>query len=196
MSRRPCRPRPGRCTREHRHHPRGSYSFSGPLTIPSCATRRSPRRWRRLVCDGQAVLDARSTDARRAVPRRAFAVRSDAAFTAAHRFTEAFDLAGAEPDLPSDLFPEANPDQGFVPEDVSGFPLECFVDGEPALPPTWAIDAIGAPAAWGFSAANQRPDRGRGIIVAQPDTGVVPHLELATINSVPGFDVLDGDADP
>jgi hypothetical protein len=32
--------------------------------------------------------------------------------------------------------------------------------------------------------------------VAQPDTGVIPHLELAAINSVPGFDVLDDDADP
>ena len=129
-------------------------------------------------------------------PGRAFAVRGGAAFAAAHRFTEAFDLAGAEPDLPSDLFPEANPDQGFVIEDVTGFPLGCFVDDEPTLPPAWAIDAIAAPAAWDFSVANQRPDRGRGIVVAQPDTGVIPHLELAAISSVPGFDVLDDDADP
>ena len=107
-------------------------------------------------------------------PDRAFAVRGGAAFAAAHRFTEAFDLAGAEPDLPSDLFPEANPDQGFVIEDVRGFPLGCFVDDEPALPPAWAIDAIAAPAAWDFSVANQRPDRGRGIVVAQPDTGRRP----------------------
>ena len=75
-------------------------------------------------------------------PDRAFAVRGGAAFAAAHRFTEAFDLEGAEPDLPTDLFPETDPDRGFVVEDVSGFPLGCFVDDEPALPPEWAIDAI------------------------------------------------------
>ena len=128
-------------------------------------------------------------------PGRAFDAHGGASFAAAHRFTEAFDLAGAEPDLPSDLFPEANPDQGFVIEDT-GFPLGCFVDDEPTLPPAWAIDAIAAPAAWDFSVANQRPDRGRGVVVAQPDTGVIPHLELAAISSVPGFDVLDDDTDP
>jgi hypothetical protein len=129
-------------------------------------------------------------------PGRAFVVRSGAAFAAAHRFAEAFDLAGAEPDLPSDLFPEPTADRGFVSEDVGGFPLGCFVADEPTLAPGWAIDAIAAPAAWAFSEANQRPDRGRGVVVAQPDTGVVAHSELAGVNSVPGFDVLADDADP
>ena len=128
-------------------------------------------------------------------PGRGF-VDPGAAFGAANRFTEAFDLAAAEPDLPSDFFPEADRDAGFVVEDVGGFPLGCFVPDEPDLPAAWAIDAIAAPAAWEFSVANQRPDRGRGIVVAQPDTGVVPHPELAGISAVPGFDVLGNDSDP
>ena len=128
-------------------------------------------------------------------PGRAFEVGSSAAFGAAHRFTEAFDLAAAEPDLPSDLFPDP-PAGPFTLEDVGGFPPGCFAADEPALPPAWAIDAIGAPAAWAFSVANQRPDRGRGVLVAQPDTGVVTHAELADVTSVPGFDVLGNDPDP
>jgi len=67
---------------------------------------------------------------------------------------------------------------------------------DPALPPAWAIEAVAAPAAWAFSKANQRPDAGRGVIVAQPDTGVVPHAELAGITSVSGFDVLGNDPNP
>lgn len=125
------------------------------------------------------------------LPRRAFAAGSGAPFAAAHRLTEAFDLEGAEPDLPSDLFPEAAAGEGDLAfEDAGGFPLNCFAADEPALPAAWAIDAIKAPAAWAFSEQNGRPARGRGIVVAQPDTGVVRHSELVDIISVPGFDVL------
>ncbi|MEU4425537.1 S8 family serine peptidase [Actinoplanes sp. NPDC024001] len=130
-------------------------------------------------------------------PGRAFTVDSGGApFAAAHRFTEAFDLESAEPDLPTDLFPEASASQDFVPEDVSGFPLGCFADSEPALPDGWAIDSITVPAAWAFSETNQRPSRGRNIVVAQPDTGVIGHPELTGITTVPGFDVLSDDTDP
>ena len=39
-------------------------------------------------------------------PDRAFAGPNGAAFAAAHRFQEVFDLEAAEPDLPTDLFPD------------------------------------------------------------------------------------------
>jgi serine protease len=129
-------------------------------------------------------------------PDRAFAGPSGAAFAAAHRFQEAFDLEAAEPDLPTDLFPDdIDPDE-FVDEDVEGFPAGCWAPAEETLPPAWAITAIMAPEAWAFSEANQRPARGTGTVVAQPDTGITAHAELAGIAVVPGFDVLDGDTDP
>ncbi len=46
-----------------------------------------------------------------------------------------------------------------------------------------------------MSHANQRPARGTGTVVAQPDTGIAAHAEQADISVVPG-DVLDSDADP
>ena len=129
-------------------------------------------------------------------PERAFAGPDGAAFAAAHRFEEAFDLAAAEPDLPTDLFPEAGIVDEFTREDVGNFPPGCFAPAEAALPADWAITAIRAPDAWAFSTANQRPAQGVGTIVAQPDTGVTAHAELAGITTVGGFDVLDNDPDP
>ena len=52
------------------------------------------------------------------------------------------------------------------------------------------------PAAWVFSEQNGRPSRGEDIIVAQPDTGITPHVELVGVAFVPGFDVIDDDNDP
>jgi hypothetical protein len=128
-------------------------------------------------------------------PDRAFAGPDGAAFAAAHRFREAFDLEAAEPDLPTDLFPDAGSPEEAVQEDVGNL-LGCFAPEEPALPAEWAIDAIRAPEAWAFSEANLRPSRGSGTVLAQPDTGVTVHPELVGITTVPGFDVLDDDTDP
>ena len=81
---------------------------------------------------------------------------------------------------------------------LSGFPPGCWVDPEPALEstPAWAIDRMQVPAAWGFSEQAGRPSRGEDVIVAQPDTGITPHVELVGVAFVPGFDVIDDDSDP
>jgi serine protease len=129
-------------------------------------------------------------------PDRAFGGPNGAAFAAAHRFQEVFDLEAAEPDLPTDLFPDDIVPDEFVEEDAEGFPAECWAPAEASLPAAWAITSITAPEAWTFSQATQRPARGTGTIVAQPDTGITAHAELADISVVPGFDVLDNDADP
>jgi len=36
---------------------------------------------------------------------------------------------------------------------------------------------------------------GKDVIVAQPDTGITPHVELVGVAFVPGFDVIDEDND-
>ena len=81
---------------------------------------------------------------------------------------------------------------------LSGFPPGCYVDPEPALEatPAWAIDRMHVPAAWVFSEQSGRPSRGEDVIVAQPDTGITPHVELVGVAFVPGFDVIDDDNDP
>jgi serine protease len=133
------------------------------------------------------------------IPGRAFGGQA-VAFTAAYALEDAFGLEAAEPDLPTDLFPEPEPgapDVSPVPEALE-FPFGCQAPREDALDqtPLWALEAMRVPQAWAFSEARQRPDRGAGVIVAQPDTGITRHAELEGILHVPGFDVLDDDPDP
>lgn len=126
---------------------------------------------------------------------RALSGDSAAAFAAAHALEDIFDLEAAEPDLPTDFFPEPPPgDAELRSAGLTG----CRAPREDVLDqtPQWALDAMRVPQAWAFSEARQRPDRGAGVIVAQPDTGITRHVELDGIQSVPGFDVLDNDPDP
>ena len=134
------------------------------------------------------------------LPGRVFTDDSTA-FAAAHALEEEFDLAAAEPDLPTDLFPEMLPSTDAKdppPEGLDGFPPGCWAPGQPELDrdPLWAIKAMRVPEAWAFSEARQRPSRGEGVVVAQPDTGITRHAELEDVVSAPGYDVLSGDADP
>lgn len=121
---------------------------------------------------------------------------SATAFAAAHALEDVLGLEAAEPDLPTDLFPEPPP--GGPALRSADLPFGCQAPREDALDqtPMWALDAMQVPQAWAFSEARQRPDRGAGVIVAQPDTGITKHIELDGILSVPGFDVLDDDPDP
>ena len=97
------------------------------------------------------------------------------------------DILGADtvdPDL-STGYSEADP-SGPAPEDGSpesaDFAFWCWVpDKAENLPadPDWAMTITRTRAAWALSAAAGRPAKGAGIVIAQPDTGVVPtHPEL------------------
>jgi lambda repressor-like predicted transcriptional regulator len=125
---------------------------------------------------------------------RTFSGADAAAFAAAHALADAFDLDAAEPDLPTDLFPAPGPPSG-DPGRRALLPSGCRAPREDALDatPMWALDSMRVPQAWAFSEAAHRPDRGAGVIVAQPDTGITHHVGIL---SVPGFDVLDQDNDP
>jgi DNA/RNA endonuclease G (NUC1)/subtilisin family serine protease len=90
-------------------------------------------------------------------------------------------IAGAEtvdPDLGTDYYDwdrEQPPPE--APEGAD-FAFWCWADGQPS-DVDWAIKRTGVPDAWAFSAAHHKPDKGRGILIFQPDTGVVPtHTEL------------------
>ena len=126
--------------------------------------------------------------------------RPAACFAAGYALADRFDLVGAEPDLPTVFFPEQRLPQAVEVSGgaLSGFPPGCWVDPEAALEPTpaWAIDRMQVPAAWVFSEQAGRPSRGEDVVVAQPDTGITPHVELVGVAFVRGFDVIDDDIDP
>lgn len=135
------------------------------------------------------------------LPDRVFAPDTGAVFAAAYAAQDEFDLAAAEPDLPTGFFPEVpSPGDGKGParEGINGFPPGCWAPPQPELDddPRWALNTLRVPQAWAFSEAQQRPSRGEGVIIAQPDTGVTKHAELADVITVPGFDILDSDPDP
>jgi serine protease len=134
------------------------------------------------------------------LPGRALADASSA-FGAAYALEEEFGLAVAEPDLPTGFFPEMLPSTDArdpAREDADGFRPGCWAPGRPELDrdPAWALKAMRVPEAWAFSEARQRPSRGEGVVVAQPDTGVTRHAELDGVASAQGFNVLSGDVDP
>lgn len=129
----------------------------------------------------------------------------EAAFATAYALADEFDLPAAEPDLATAYFPEPTTpppppvgDAADVRESIRSFPPGCWVPAEPELDerPRWALDVMQVPAAWALSEARQRPSRGRGIVIAQPDTGVTAHAELDGVVTVPGRDVLSRDDDP
>jgi hypothetical protein len=121
------------------------------------------------------------------------------AFGLGYALATDFGLQSADPDLAFAYVPDDWPFAGeLAAESTGGSPPGCWTDTEPALDvtPAWALDMTNIRAAWEYSARLGRRSRGRGIVVAQPDTGITPHRELTGVTSVPGYDVLAGVADP
>ena len=132
---------------------------------------------------------------RLSVPAVAFPDLAASPFELAYHLQDALDLASAEPDVETEFFPEDDTRAATDLEAVD--PLDCWVDIPPPADLGWALAAMRVPAAWAFSVQSGRPDRGRGILVAQPDTGVAEHHELRdAVDRGRAWDVLDDDADP
>jgi hypothetical protein len=69
----------------------------------------------------------------------------------------------------------------------------CFAEVDARLEEqkTWALHSAKVIDAWAYSASLGRPAKGNGILIAQPDTGVTSHPELAKVRSVAGIDLVD-----
>ncbi|MEI9423445.1 DNA/RNA non-specific endonuclease [Mesorhizobium sp. Cs1299R1N1] len=83
----------------------------------------------------------------------------------------------AEPDLSTNYFDDGS--NASAPEgsaESSDFAFWCWVDETKSSPtdPDWALNKTSVRKAWAFSSAAGRPSGGKGILVFQPDTGVVP----------------------
>jgi serine protease len=132
---------------------------------------------------------------RLSIPAVEFADLAGSPFELSYYLKDELDLASAEPDLETEFFLE---------EGMRGAPgmeaadlLGCWVDAPPPENRAWALEAMRVPAAWDYSVQSGRPDRGAGVLVAQPDTGVAEHVELQdTFDRTRWFDILDGDRDP
>jgi serine protease len=132
------------------------------------------------------------------LPDRIFGFENARVFEAAHLLRDRLGFEEAEPDLPTNYFPEAGQIGTAGAPAVESTERLCFTDQQPELAarPRWALESMRVEEAWAFSARSGKPDRGLGIVIAQPDTGVTNHSELADVVRVAPRDVLDGDADP
>ena len=117
-------------------------------------------------------------------------------FAIAYALGDARNLVSAEPDLGARVFLDPGP-PGQQPQreaaDALG-PL-CWVEAKDEDLPQflWALDNIRAREAWEFSG-----DRGEGVLVGQPDTGVAEHVELeaSALRLELGIDILNGEGAP
>lgn len=85
-----------------------------------------------------------------------------------------------EPDLGTDYYiDEAPPPRGPISESAD-VAFWCWAPpSAKPLDPDWALAKTGVREAWAFAAAAGKPTQGKGIVICQPDTGVVSaHGEL------------------
>jgi len=95
-------------------------------------------------------------------------------FEAGYALADGLALVSAEPDLGSDYFQDPQTTRaGERIETASLLGGTCLAPGDPPGSRDWALKSIGADVAWMLS-----PARGAGILIGQPDTGVVDHREL------------------
>ncbi|MHC2284085.1 serine protease [Bradyrhizobium diazoefficiens] len=102
-------------------------------------------------------------------------------FEVATRLRDLLGAATVEPDLGTDYFEGdcERPDPG-APESAD-FTFWCWADPDKNRPTdqNWAIAKSRVKEAWEFAHSKGRAAKGKGVLVFQPDTGVVPgHVEL------------------
>ncbi len=93
-------------------------------------------------------------------------------FAIAHDLRRDLGLISCEPDTGAQVFTDPDPDP---PATTEGAILDatCWVQGTPPEPKDWALTKANVHAAWVLA-----PGKGRGIVVAQLDTGIADHQEL------------------
>ena len=102
-----------------------------------------------------------------------------------------FDLADKIAEVPGVLRAEPDLETEFYPTPEAAFP-GCWVNGPAPTDRAWALRKLRVPQAWALA-----PAKGAGILIAQIDTGVTLHPELAgALDIARGADLIEGDADP
>lgn len=121
-------------------------------------------------------------------------IAPDRLFAIADALVEALDLVSCTPDIGSTLYaePDARMLRGTTPESVALDAL-CWSQAPAPGDAQWSVKAVKAPEAWAISAK-----KGKGVIVAQPDTGVANHpdLDIDALRFDLATDIIGGDRDP
>lgn len=116
----------------------------------------------------------------------------DVLFGIASDLRQEVQLIACDPDLGAAVYVEPAED---VPASTEGVVLDatCWAQGDAPEPKTWALDTTRVTQAWALS-----PGKGKGIIVAQPDTGVSDHIEFAdtTFDFTRSLNLIEGGTQP
>lgn len=128
------------------------------------------------------------------IPLPAVRLSSHARYEMANALAAGLGLVSCEPDVDARVYaePDARDLELSHPESAI-VDLWCTSKATPPLDRRWALAAIRAPAAWRIS-----PDKGKGILVGQPDTGVAAHpeLEAGALALDKAANIIDGTRDP
>jgi serine protease len=128
------------------------------------------------------------------LPGRQFADPARA-FDAAQAIAVRFRLPVVEPEIFHGVMP-ADPALA-APDDLESatFPPGCWVEEDKGLETqkSWALARMNVPAAWAHSQSLGRPSKGKGIVIAQPDTGITVHAELRDVDRAAMFNLLEPD---
>lgn len=115
---------------------------------------------------------------------------------AAYGLVDELDLVSAEPDLGSRVFHDPLPIEDVVSEEGAvkdAVVSTCWVDEPPPEDIHWALKALRVNSAWEIG-----QEKGAGIVIGQPDTGVADHVELEAeqIDFTKAFNFVEGTDDP
>ena len=117
---------------------------------------------------------------------------SDALFSIAYELRDKMDLVSCEPCIGEHIMtvPEP-PDSKGESSAVAG--RLCWVNGPAPADRKWALENTRVVSAWHLS-----PDLGKGIFIAQPDTGIARHdqIEADSLRLDLAADILEGGSDP
>lgn len=122
------------------------------------------------------------TASQRALLRMGYALRTE------------LNLVSVEPDLGSRTFADPEAPESIEPVSVQdGFEKNCWVDKQAPSDFRWALENTRVIQAW-----QQNPDMGKGILIAQPDTGIASHAELhaASLRFDLGRNLVEGGHNP
>ncbi|MFN3938297.1 MAG: S8/S53 family peptidase, partial [Gemmobacter sp.] len=102
------------------------------------------------------------------------------------------DLVSCEPDIGAPVFADPEETPVLTPEGAI-VEATCWAKGEAPKDKLWALKATGVPHAWQLA-----PGQGRGIVIAQPDTGIADHAEFSdtVIDRSRTANILEGGTDP
>jgi len=104
------------------------------------------------------------------------------------------DLVSCEPELGTQIFADPEPPKpGERIESVDALGGSCWVDKPEPIDKLWALKTTFVDKAWAKS-----PGKGKGILIAQPDTGVAAHpeLEAGALRFDLAKNIIDGSNDP